>query len=161
MWHASEIVHAVPELDVNRLSAPFQARRGLRGLEFFGLGVVSRTDLREIEAAQIQRPTRGGPLYLGVPCGDLLSHGQSALSSALSRFTVLFGMGRGGTKTLWPQGVTCRAAESSAHAKQEEVKSGVDCVAVTGGVLWRLTGLFTSRLPPHTLIVIGSSRTGN
>ena len=34
--------------------------------------------------------------------GDLLSHGRTTLSSALSRFTVLFGMGRGGTKTLWP-----------------------------------------------------------
>ena len=34
--------------------------------------------------------------------GDLLSHGRTTLSSALSRFTVLFGMGRGGAKTLWP-----------------------------------------------------------
>jgi hypothetical protein len=40
----------------------------------------------------------------GKPCGDLLSHGSSALSLARSRFTVLFGMGRGGSETLWPQG---------------------------------------------------------
>ena len=32
---------------------------------------------------------------------DLLSHGQSALSSALRCFTVLFGMGRSGTTSLW------------------------------------------------------------
>ena len=32
---------------------------------------------------------------------DLLSHGYTALSSALRRFTVLFGMGRGGANALW------------------------------------------------------------
>ena len=36
------------------------------------------------------------------PGGDLLSRGQSALSSAQSRFTVLFGMGRRGSNSLWP-----------------------------------------------------------
>ena len=45
-------------------------------------------------------------LTLGVcfwaPGGDLLSRGQSALSSAQSRFTVLFGMGRRGSNSLWP-----------------------------------------------------------
>jgi hypothetical protein len=38
------------------------------------------------------------------PDDYLLSHGQSALSSAWSRFTVLFGMGRGGTDSLWSSG---------------------------------------------------------
>ena len=32
---------------------------------------------------------------------------ESALSSALSRFTVLFGMGRSGTNLLWSSGITC------------------------------------------------------
>src|SRR5690606_34842760 len=32
---------------------------------------------------------------------DLLSHGQSAISSARRCFTVLFGMGRGGSTLLW------------------------------------------------------------
>ena len=32
---------------------------------------------------------------------------ESALSSALTRFTVLFGMGRSGTKSLWSSGITC------------------------------------------------------
>src|ERR1700748_753488 len=41
------------------------------------------------------------------PDDYLLSHGQSALSSAWSRFTVLFGMGRGGTNSLWSSGMTC------------------------------------------------------
>src|SRR5579862_5773970 len=40
------------------------------------------------------------------PDDYLLSHGQSALSSAWSRFTVLFGMGRGGTSSLWSSGMT-------------------------------------------------------
>src|SRR6202042_2542051 len=41
------------------------------------------------------------------PDDYLLSHGRSALSSAWSRFTVLFGMGRGGTNSLWSSGMTC------------------------------------------------------
>lgn len=40
-----------------------------------------------------------------VPDNDLLSHGQSVLSSARRRFTVLFGMGRGGASGLWSSGV--------------------------------------------------------
>lgn len=38
---------------------------------------------------------------------DLLSHGRTTLSSALSRFTVLFGMGRRGTNSLWPPNLNC------------------------------------------------------
>jgi hypothetical protein len=41
-------------------------------------------------------------MLYGAPGGDLLSRGQSALSSAQSRFTVLFGMGRRGSNSLWP-----------------------------------------------------------
>src|ERR1700761_1040817 len=53
----------------------------------------------------------GVSVAAGEPDDYLLSHGQSALSSAWSRFTVLFGMGRGGTDTLWSSGMTCcRAA---------------------------------------------------
>ncbi len=43
---------------------------------------------------------------MGEPGGDLLSHMKYALSSAYLRFTVLFGMGRGGSKGLWPPSVT-------------------------------------------------------
>ena len=50
----------------------------------------------------------------GEPDDYLLSHGQSALSSAWSRFTVLFGMGRGGTDTLWSSGMTCCRVASGA-----------------------------------------------
>src|SRR5690348_17124007 len=46
-----------------------------------------------------------GPFGLWVPDNDLLSHGQSVLSSACRRFTVLFGMGRGGSSGLWSSGV--------------------------------------------------------
>ena len=54
-------------------------------------------------------------LTLGVvfwaPGGDLLSRGQSALSSAQSRFTVLFGMGRRGSNSLWPPSKTVQKTE--------------------------------------------------
>jgi hypothetical protein len=47
-------------------------------------------------------PDSGWAFSCGAPGGDLLSRGQSALSSAQSRFTVLFGMGRRGSNSLWP-----------------------------------------------------------
>ena len=50
------------------------------------------------------------------PDDYLLSHGQSALSSAWSRFTVLFGMGRGGTNSLWSSGMTCCCVVCGANA---------------------------------------------
>src|SRR5471032_272646 len=63
--------------------------------------------------------------HAGEPDDYLLSHGQSALSSAWSRFTVLFGMGRGGTDSLWSSGMTCcRVAFRGATANLEEVVSG-------------------------------------
>jgi hypothetical protein len=52
------------------------------------------------------------------PDDYLLSHGQSALSSAWSRFTVLFGMGRGGTDSLWSSGMTgCCVAGGSGELR--------------------------------------------
>ena len=56
--------------------------------------------------AQSKQPGAVAGLVAGrVPDNDLLSHGQSVLSSARRRFTVLFGMGRGGTGGLWSSGV--------------------------------------------------------
>ena len=46
-----------------------------------------------------------GRLVLKGPGDDLLSHGQSAISSARRRFTALFGMGRGGANALWSPGI--------------------------------------------------------
>jgi hypothetical protein len=74
-------------------------------------------------------PLRGGvSVTAGEPDDYLLSHGQSALSSAWSRFTVLFGMGRGGTDTLWSSGMTCCRAAGGSEARgsttnREEVVS--------------------------------------
>ena len=51
----------------------------------------------------------GYPLY-GLPDDVLLSRASCSLSSAQRRFTVLFGMGRGGSTSLWSSGMTCRLA---------------------------------------------------
>src|SRR5438105_4828586 len=51
------------------------------------------------------QPCEVGRLSLKGPGDDLLSHGQSAISSARRRFTVLFGMGRGGANALWSPGI--------------------------------------------------------
>ena len=45
-------------------------------------------------------------LLYGESDDDLLSHGRTTLSSALFRFTALFGMGRGGARTLWSSDIT-------------------------------------------------------
>ena len=66
-------------------------------------------------------PDEARGLFLGEPGGDLLSHTRCALSSAQLRFTVLFGMGRGGSKVLWPPSVTCiTACGETRRAKWEE-----------------------------------------
>jgi hypothetical protein len=44
----------------------------------------------------------------GLPDDVLLSRARCSLSSALKRFTVLFGMGRSGSTSLWSSGMTCR-----------------------------------------------------
>ena len=62
--------------------------------------------MKTLRSAKRQRPDRViGPFGFRVPDDDLLSHGQSVLSSARRRFTVLFGMGRGGSSGLWSSGV--------------------------------------------------------
>jgi hypothetical protein len=84
--------------------------------------------------AQKQKPRlfRAGVLLVGEPDDYLLSHGQSALSSAWSRFTVLFGMGRGGTDSLWSSGMTgCCVAGSAPQPiwkKRKEVFADWGCV---------------------------------
>ena len=65
-------------------------------------------------------PVDGPGLFaLRVPDNDLLSHGQSVLSSARRRFTVLFGMGRGGASGLWSSGVevSCQRKAGSGEGK--------------------------------------------
>ena len=45
---------------------------------------------------------------VNLPDDVLLSRARCSLSSALKRFTVLFGMGRSGSTSLWSSGMTCR-----------------------------------------------------
>ena len=69
-----------------------------------------------------KKPTRrSGFVALRVPDDDLLSHGQSVLSSARRRFTVLFGMGRGGASGLWSSGIDGwqRDGVSRPHRKKQ------------------------------------------
>ena len=80
------------------------------------------------------------------PGSDLLSHGESpALPSALSGFTSEFGMGSGGSRSLWPPGKLVAAASSDATANTESVQAGMlptmTAVSDRLGVIWSsLTG---------------------
>src|SRR3979490_1066552 len=65
-----------------------------------------------------------------------------ALSSALPRFTVLFGMGRRGSRALWAPDIACRLVDLATKPIE---RSGLGLLSVT---------LAFSK-------VIGSSRTGN
>jgi hypothetical protein len=49
---------------------------------------------------------QSGAYERGESGDDLLSQARSLLSLALGRFTVLFGMGRGGTAPLWSPDIT-------------------------------------------------------
>ena len=53
-------------------------------------------------------------VWCNLPDDDLLSRARCSLSSALKRFTVLFGMGRSGSTSLWSSGMTCRQQEGPA-----------------------------------------------
>src|SRR3954468_2815717 len=90
----------------------------------------------------------GWAFVLWGPGDDLLSHGQSAISSARRRFTVLFGMGRGGANALWSPGIL------------EEGSSGsLSCVlhraAMTDG--HRTHERQGYRVKPHGQLVLVSS----
>ena len=90
-----------------RLHRPVAEVRRIRGKPVQAL--VRSDAVVEVEVGHPSRianekahPSSGWAFSLGAPGGDLLSRGQSALSSAQSRFTVLFGMGRRGSNSLWP-----------------------------------------------------------
>src|SRR5690606_33452846 len=58
----------------------------------------------------IPQKEKGHPrvaLLRELPDDVLLSQASCSLSSALRRFTVLFGMGRSGSTALWSSGMTC------------------------------------------------------
>src|SRR5579862_3287248 len=84
------------------------------------------------------------------PDDYLLSHGSSALSSAWSRFTVLFGMGSGGTDSLWSSGMTCCCVVWDGTTNLGRSRS---VWVVTVGTRLHSTNANT--------LVIGSSLTGN
>jgi hypothetical protein len=75
------------------------------------------------------------------PDDYLLSHGSSALSSAWSRFTVLFGMGRGGTNSLWSSGMTCCCVVSWGNATTNPGRSSRTALGCNAFVITMLLGL--------------------
>lgn len=54
----------------------------------------------------------------GLPDDVLLSRAKCSLSSAQRRFTVLFGMGRGGSTALWSSSITCRLSAPVTRREQ-------------------------------------------
>ena len=101
-----------------------------------------------------------GRLVLKGPGDDLLSHGQSAISSARRRFTVLFGMGRGGANALWSPGIRlCASLVRGSRAKGIEgsLQLGFALHRVHGrGRPWHRSQGY--RVKPHGQLVLVSSR---
>jgi hypothetical protein len=81
------------------------AERGMESRRRRGAELRLRLSLaytKQTRKAKRPNPLEVEALSLQMGLGDdLLSHGYTALSSALRRFTVLFGMGRGGANALW------------------------------------------------------------
>ena len=96
-----------------------------------------------------------GLVYKGLG-DDLLSHGRSALSSALRRFTVLFGMGRGGANALWSPGIL-ELGEGSVFIGHW----AVHCIVAVGVIGSVFTGMTRTDARCIGSKVIESSRTGN
>src|SRR3954447_9431100 len=94
----------------------------------------------------------GWAFVLWGPGDDLLSHGQSAISSAQRRFTLLFGMGRGGANALWSPGIL----EEGSSWTELCIASCLSC----GHWIRRLRG-DDARDTRTSSKVIESSRTGN
>ena len=101
-------------------------------------------------------PPKWAVAHLRVPDDDLLSHGQSALSSARRRFTVLFGMGRGGASGLSSSGIDgCRRTAWSTDAK------GRSKAWIRGYCAHTVTPAFSTHrygIKPHGQLVSVSSR---
>ena len=81
---------------------------------------------------------RGGFLAFGVPDDVLLSRARCSLSSALRRFTVLFGMGRGGSTALWSSGMAgCSLAHRLPGAREGQFEEKIPrqscCLAPPAG----------------------------
>ena len=92
---------------------------------------------------------------------------EPALSSALNRFTVLFGMGRSGTNSLWSSGKTFALVwppRSNQQIHRVRIRSAFqpyfECVklGITSLIMKPLTWINSSKQP---IKVIGSSRTSN
>ena len=109
----------------------------------------------------MRQPSRGSAgLGRGkVPDDDLLSHGQSTLASACRRFTVLFGMGRGGASRLWSSGFEGAASRVGAAAEGKDARDAMSRVPMWVGVscfVWRLIHAYGVK--PHGPLVPVSSR---
>ena len=98
-------------------------------------------------------------------------HGKCIpLSSAQRRFTVLFGMGRGGSTSLWSSGIDGRPFEcGAARAPRSKDPSRKPCFALAryagckaGGDCFRLSASRTRRhgyrIKPHGQLVLVSSK---
>ena len=89
-----------------------------------------------------------------------------ALSSALPRFTVLFGMGRRGSRALWAPDIACRFVARAAKPIREEARVATALRGFLAPRDERPLGPFhraelSPRYAPAINKVIGSSRTGN
>ena len=127
------------------------------GSDINGQGQVSlrRNVLRHIVVPKVRCVVRAPPkqnaqaLGLGVflwgPDDDLLSHGQSTLSSARRRFTVLFGMGRRGTNVLWSSGILWSRA---AYRRSNEQRRRIGLEEVSLSSAYRST-VFVLELNPQ------------
>src|SRR6187551_3467445 len=102
-------------------------------------------------------PVDGPGLFaLRVPDNDLLSHGQSALSSARRRFTVLFGMGRGGASGLKSSGIDGCRRTARIGRRDRKKQSGIRLCCAHTVTLRNSTHRYG--IKPHGQLVSVSSR---
>ena len=92
-----------------------------------------------------------------MPGSDLLSHGENpALPSALSVFTSEFGMGSGGSRSLWPPGKLVHVSRparkrSAAKSKSFDVVASPKVTHSKGAPAPRMLGCYMVK--PHGQLV--------
>src|SRR6185369_9499287 len=82
---------------------------------------------------------------------------ESALSSAQRRFTVLFGMGRSGTTSLWSSGLTCCLVAVWRPSQFDRVEISILIAPTEVGITDRIfDGCQSYRVKPHGQLVLVS-----
>jgi hypothetical protein len=151
-------VAAVLHVALHRKSASLRGQHTFERDESGATSIRIRTKQHDQDCSAQQKSPGAMPLgfFTIWPGGNLLSRTQCTLSSAQTRFTVLFGMGRRGSRLLWPPDWLWIRRGRSQRPRHRRSRFGIQQDGIE--IVCNATA---SVCVAALLTVIGSSRTGN